>query len=339
MTIESVSLDAKRSARIRVLPDGRPGNVNPAMGLAEEVAAVRSDVQIEQKLLEPISPLMRLPPRFAEIACSLLGAGSHRWPAKGFKDGPARLAPPYPTLAIGCGRLSAPVTAMLRFLSDGQTRAVQLLNPQMPLNRFDLIVAPRHDRLSGGNVLETTGWLSRRRADVVGSDNSALDRLPRPLLSVLIGGASKSARFESSDAEALLAQLRTFQQKGWGIAATLSNRTPADLGARLRDGLTELGGWVWDGTGENPYPSLLSQASALVVTADSVNMASEACATGQPVYIAPVSRLSPKLTRFHAALRQGDHARPLDEASTAAWRPVKLDDMPRAAAAVARLIA
>ena len=42
---------------------------------------------------------------------------------------------------------------------------------------------------------------------------------------------------------------------------------------------------LWDGTGDNPYPDFLAHADALIVTADSVNMTGEACATGRPVYV------------------------------------------------------
>ena len=42
-------------------------------------------------------------------------------------------------------------------------------------------------------------------------------------------------------------------------------------------------GEVWDGTGDNPYFAYLALADALLVTADSVSMVSEAAATGKPV--------------------------------------------------------
>ncbi|MFX8871944.1 ELM1/GtrOC1 family putative glycosyltransferase, partial [Acinetobacter baumannii] len=57
---------------------------------------------------------------------------------------------------------------------------------------------------------------------------------------------------------------------------------------------------IWDQTGENPYPQFLAQADMLVVTADSVNMCGEACATGKPVYVFTPSGGSAKFARFHA---------------------------------------
>ncbi len=42
---------------------------------------------------------------------------------------------------------------------------------------------------------------------------------------------------------------------------------------------------LWDGAGKNPYLAMLAAADAIVVTADSVNMVGEACATGKPVLV------------------------------------------------------
>lgn len=323
--------------RIWVVTDGRAGNVNPSLGLAEALSR-RFPAQIAEKTLKPRGSLARLPPVVVENLSALLGQRSEGWPFRAFDDGPNLFAPPYPGLVIGCGRLGAPVVSAIGFLSGRQTRTVQLLNPQLPLKRFDLVIAPKHDRLRAENLLETVGSLTRDRSAEAPSPDPRLAAAPRPLLTVLIGGVSRSAGFDMRDAAALVAGLEPFFEQGWGVAATLSNRTPEDVATRLRAEIAERGGWLWNGEGSNPYAALLAEASAIVATADSVNMASEACATGKPVFIAPLNKLSPKLERFHAALRAGGHAKPLAEAPAEGWRPTPLDDMPRAVDAVAALL-
>jgi mitochondrial fission protein ELM1 len=57
--------------------------------------------------------------------------------------------------------------------------------------------------------------------------------------------------------------------------------------------------WLWDGTGENPYFDLLAASDALLVTADSISMVSEAAALGRPVYLA---RLPGKPGKYGAFL-------------------------------------
>jgi mitochondrial fission protein ELM1 len=88
------------------------------------------------------------------------------------------------------------------------------------------------------------------------------------------------------------------------VLATTSRRTPAAFAASLRDRLAALPCAFWDGGGTNPYPGLLAWADRIVVTPDSVNMLSEACATGVPVHAPTSMPLPAKLARFHAALRE-----------------------------------
>ena len=71
-------------------------------------------------------------------------------------------------------------------------------------------------------------------------------------------------------------------------------------------------GFIWDGQGANPYPGLLGHADAVLVTEDSVNMASEAATTGLPVHVYPLRGRSPKIARFHASLEARGASRRFD---------------------------
>ena len=55
----------------------------------------------------------------------------------------------------------------------------------------------------------------------------------------------------------------------------------------LRDTLAGDKNFIWDGAGKNPYFAMLGWADAILVTADSVSMLSDACTTGKPVYLIP----------------------------------------------------
>ena len=92
----------------------------------------------------------------------------------------------------------------------------------------------------------------------------------------------------------------------------------------------------WDGEGANPYPQFLAHADLLIVTADSVNMTGEACATGKPVYVFEPSRGSAKFRRFHEALRAYGATRPLPEsfAKIDAWAYDPLDSAASIAAEI-----
>ena len=67
-----------------------------------------------------------------------------------------------------------------------------------------------------------------------------------------------------------------------------------------------LGGYVWDGNGDNPYFGMLALADAIVVTVDSVSMISEAVATAAPVMLATLPGRSRRNGLFtEALLREG----------------------------------
>ena len=79
--------------------------------------------------------------------------------------------------------------------------------------------------------------------------------------------------------------------------ATASRRSPPELAAAVRQMVESAGGFFWDGSGENPYLSMLACAEAFIVTADSVNMLGEACTTGKPVFVFEPSERRPGSAR------------------------------------------
>jgi len=85
--------------------------------------------------------------------------------------------------------------------------------------------------------------------------------------------------------------------------------------------------WLYDGEGPNPYFAFLGGAEMILVTEDSTNMLTEACATGKPVFRLPMSGKAGKfqtlydalearcgVTRYAGQLGGGDYP-PLDETS------------------------
>lgn len=352
----SDAVEPGAARRIWVVTDGRAGNEVPATSLAEALAARRrprpTGIEIKRIVLRRIAALAPAPvwPLFAAMRDDAGG-----WPFSALTDGGAALAPPWPDLVIGAGRRSAPIVAELRRRSRGAVCAVQILDPKLAPRRFDLVIAPAHDQLVGENVLSLPAALGRGPDQGAARDAGAaapegpgdprLAALARPLIGALIGGPSRAASLERGDIATLGEALLSLGREGCGIAVVGSRRTPDWALAALRERLGQAGAFVWAGEGDNPYRALLSDADALVVTADSVNMTSEAAATGKRVYVAPVSRLAPKLARFQAAMTEGGHVRPLARllgpgalARERDWRPTPLDTLSAAVERVAPLL-
>jgi len=157
--------------------------------------------------------------------------------------------------------------------------------------------------------------------------------LPRPLVAVLIGGDNKVYRLSSERFAALIEQLAALAQRGFGLVITPSRRTGEAAQRLLRERLAGLPAMVWDGQGDNPYFAMLGLADAIIVTADSVSMVSEAAATGKPVHVVPLEGGSKKFARFHRAMEAAGITRPFaGEIETWSYPPP--DDVARAAATI-----
>tara|TARA_B100000459_G_scaffold124060_1_gene76651 strand:+ start:24 stop:467 length:444 start_codon:yes stop_codon:yes gene_type:complete len=98
---------------------------------------------------------------------------------------------------------------------------------------------------------------------------------------------------------------------GCGLMVTASRRTGVDNEALLRSRLKGPGIYFWDGVGDNPYFTFLARADAILVTCDSVNMVSEACYTGKPVYVLALDGgTGSKFARFHEEMNRLQYTRP-----------------------------
>ena len=222
------------------------------------------------------------------------------------------LAPPWPDILIATGRHSVPASLYVRAQSrraGTRTLTVQIQNPVIAPSHFDLVVAPLHDRLSGPNVISTIGALHRVTRARLAADAAALApqvaHLPRPYVGVSVGGPNAAFRFGPEEARALAIALRNLAtSEKVSLLVTPSRRTGEENVAILRRVLADVPAFVWDGTGTNPYFGILGLADYLIVTCDSVNMISEACATGRPVQIYNLPGGSRKFAAFKRTLSE-----------------------------------
>lgn len=274
-----------------VISDGAAGNARQALALA---AALGVPARVMTLPLRP--PWAWLAPRWLPGGRLALAPRER-----------AGFEPPWPNVALGCGRGAALLTRMLRALSGGACYTVQILDPRIDPRHWDAVVVPSHDRLRGPNVLTTLGALNPIDAGWLASGREAFPdfgALPRPRIAVLIGGPRRRGVVFDDALSARLIELVHVIAAGGSVFATTSRRTPPEFAARARDAFAAYPGVFWTGGGANPYPGILGWADRIVVTADSVNMLSEACATGAPVHVAAAAPLPPALVHFHAALRE-----------------------------------
>ncbi len=290
-----------------VVTEGLAGLQNQAIGLAQALG-----LQYVLKEVKKPKGLRRLLP-----------AGRHDF------------TPPWPDLLITCGRQSGPVSAAIRRASENKTFTVHIQDPFMDPGLFDVVIAPAHDKLQGSNVFVTQGSIHHITMEklngAAGHFRPLLASLPRPLISVLVGGKNKHQGFSDASAHDFAGKmLAAAKNTGGGLAISFSRRTGARYEAVLRQDLAGASSYIWDGQGENPYFGLLSLADIIIVTSDSVSMVSEACSTGKPVYIYELPNGGGRHKQFCEGLVKSGVARAFT-GHIEIWKNTPLDETRKAA--------
>jgi len=157
------------------LTDGRPGMENQAVGLAEAMG------------LTPVVKRVFLKTAWRILSPHITAFKRYAISKKG-----DQLEAPWPDILIATGRPSILPSLYVKGQSGGRTFTVQLQDPVSLRHRFDRIVVPAHDGLSGENVIVMDGALHRispaRLAAEAPRWESRFAHIPRPRVAVVLGG-------------------------------------------------------------------------------------------------------------------------------------------------------
>ena len=309
---------------IWVLTDGRPGHISQTLGLAEALTST------------PVVKVIGLRAPFRQFSPFLGWAGG-----RALTENSARIKAPWPKLVITSGRSAIPIALSIRRASRKATYLVNVQDPGFCRRRFDLIVVPEHDKLTGRNILSTAGALGRvtpkKLADAAAEFGPSLQHLPSPRVAVLIGGANAVFQTPEDVIRRIARDMAAVAATGAGLMVTFSRRTGTQMETIVREALAGSNAVIWDGTGGNPYFAYLALADHIVVTEDSASMVSEASATGKPISILRLAGGSPKFSRFHEAMAARGATRVFG-GRLDGWSYAPIDETARAAAAVRQIM-
>ena len=300
-TSPSASAPLARAKTAWVVSDGTKGMEVQSTGLAERMGLKTRLIRVSAS--SPVSKLSRLALiPLIPLPRPLSEAARNGWP----------------DVVITTGRRMAGFSMMVRQRSKGATRSIHIQDPKLPPRFFDWMVVPSHDRARGENVLVTTGSLNALTENRIKAAakklKSALPRLPRPVLTFMIGGSNRRYSVHRRDYLALGQYAAAMAQAiGASLVFIPSRRSLKEAGSAIREAMeTSRGGpafYIWDGKTDNPYPGVLDHSTAVVVTADSVNMTSEACFSGKPVYRYDFREEAGRIGLFHRILEEGGYTR------------------------------
>ncbi len=207
-------------------------------------------------------------------------------------------------LIVSCGASAAPANVL--WSRENLAKSVVIMNPApLPARRFDLVIAPRHDRLRDSpNILRTPGAIvapaGAEEQRLAQGRLAAHPRYQRPAagiapaphtVAVFIGGDTPAYAMTPAFADALISQVllaceaadawclvTTSRRTAPGVERVVSERAARHPRCRLlllasRDAL--------DGT----MDGMLASAEVAIVTGESISMVSEACAAGRQVLV------------------------------------------------------
>lgn len=239
-----------------VIGDGKPGHENQSLGLADAIAR-------------------RTPCTIHQISIAGVGGPIARTRAALR----ASVSLPSPDLIISAGHGTH--LPLVWLTKKYRARSVLLMRPSLPLEWFDLCIAPEHDFPNGHlsqKLILTRGALNRVAPSEVSGRSTQM---------ILIGGPSK---IHGWDSEALLLALEKVTVTGnWQL--TDSRRTPGGLLDQIRKRFPRIEVFPHQETAPTWLPEKLSAAAEVWVTEDSVSMIYEALSTGARVGLLPVPRL------------------------------------------------
>jgi mitochondrial fission protein ELM1 len=277
---------------IWVLADDRPGNNSQAIGLAE---ALQRPYEIKKIAYNSFSKL----PNFLKFS-KLIGIDKSSI-AEVLNQTP-------PKIIISAGRKTAALALFLKNYYPG-IFIIHIMKPGYNINKFDLVILPKHDGLGAPNVLTSIGALNRVNEEILDENYKKfpeLDLIKSPKIALLIGGSSKQGKFDKNSATQLVKICAGIAKNmKANLLVTTSKRTDKIVIDELESGLKEYSSFFykWHPDSPNPYFALLKAADYIIVTGDSMSMCSESCSTGKPVYIYnPKTICSEKHLRLHSNL-------------------------------------
>ena len=322
----SVSSDTTGDVQVWVVSDGTAGMRAQAVALAAALRRARPNWSSDEFTISPHRLIRTLPRLAATIPGLPLYAATgeaalRRRPHAGH----------YPDILITCGRRMAGYALALRRRAGGDGRRMQVVHvqdPRLPPRLFDALVVPRHDRARGPNVLVTTGSLNRLTLTDI---KTAMMEMPSRWLratrgmsvAVMLGGDNRRYRVSEAMAGRMADMLTDFAgATGALLLPVASRRTPELVIERVTAALPPDRVMLPRKDEPNVYPGVLGMAQAVIVTSDSVNMASEAAITGKPVMIAPWLDAGPdnpsgesgRIRAFHDTMFAARHTVPLTAA-------------------------
>jgi hypothetical protein len=189
---------------ILILADDRPGTVSQSIGLAKNLGMEYKKIDLTY------NSLVKIPNYF--FSSSLL-----RLDEKSKKE--IKELGYFPSLIISAGRRSATIALYLKKISQGQSKVVQIMDPNLDFSKFDFVILPKHDESpsQASNLITTIGSLTKINDQDIQSETQKylpeLENSRSTTIALLLGGSSAKTKFEKESGEKLAQNVSKLAKK------------------------------------------------------------------------------------------------------------------------------
>ena len=227
----------------------------------------------------------------------------------------------FPSIIVTCGRRMAGISIALKTRANragAEMKTIHLQDPRLDPSCFDMLVVPQHDRVRSDNVIVTKAALSRMGQSHIAISANTLPQqwqvAASPRVAVMIGGDNRRYKISHKMATDMAKRLAAFATNNNANLFLVPSRRCPDTVLKLLQTVLPPDYCVFATNDQpNPYPGILAIVDAVIVTSDSVNMASEAASTGKPVLIAYWRAETGRIAKFHQIMQDSNHTAPLTQ--------------------------
>ncbi len=254
-----------------LLTEGAHGMISQVEGLASAMNATFDHKTVKLKNIFKL-----IPPKFSPKSKSIFNFSELTKSVNSLPD-----------YLISCGRKSVIPNIVLKSyfknFYNHNIKNIHIQDPKISSNNFDYIIVPEHDNpVKGNNIIKSVGALHYVTEKEVENSNHE----EKLVVTIILGGPNKYYLFSENEIEKFIFKITQAKNNITKINIIGSRRTPFQLFENIKKKFnTNIFNYDFSLKKEN-YLKLMSEASHIVVTSDSISMISEAAITGKPIYVA-----------------------------------------------------
>ena len=190
---------------------------------------------------------------------------------------------------ISCGKNSI-ISSLFLKRNNKNLFNIHIQNPKINFSNFDLIVAPEHDQIKGGNVLNTFGALHYITKQEIDNSSNVFSKYNLSendkIVSLILGGPNRYYDFNEIDLGNIFLLIKdNFLDKNFKLILVRSRRTPDNIIDFAKKFFLN-SAVIIDFVSKEFYLSALKLSKTIIVTCDSTSMISECAITQKPIFVA-----------------------------------------------------